>query len=92
MFRTILLSSLLFAYTYAEISLEDISSKPTGHAKNFMIWQYLKQDINSSQADEAFYQLDGVTNKLFFAYVEKTDNEEMRFTASCMKKKSSFRD
>ena len=87
MIKTIVTLSLVFAFANAEISLKDINSKPSSRAKNFMIWQYFKQDITPSQADEAFYQLDGVTNKLFFAYAKKSDHEEIKFTASCMKKK-----
>ena len=86
MLKTFLLLSTVLVSLYAEISLKEISSKPSGHAKNFMIWQYLKQDITPAQADEAFYQLDGVSNKLFNAYAKKSNREEIKYTIECKKR------
>ena len=71
MLKKLLILSIISAFANAEITLQDISSKPSSRAKNFMIWQYLKQDISSAQAEKAFLQLDGVSNKLFFAYAKK---------------------
>ena len=88
MIKYILIVSLVLAHLHAEITLEEISQKPPNRAKNFMIWQYLKQDITPSQADEAFCQLDGVSNKLFYAYAKKCDKKEIKETVSCMKKKN----
>jgi len=87
MLKNFLLLSALFVFSQAEITLEEINSKPPSHAKNFMIWQYLKQDITPEQADEAFYQLDGVSNKLLKAYAKKSDRKEIKYTLECKKRK-----
>lgn len=54
----------------AEITLKEISEKPSGRAKNFLIWQYLKQDINQYQAKEAYSQVSGNHYKLNKAYLK----------------------
>ncbi len=86
--KYILVISLLLSSLQAEITLKEISEKPPSRAKNFMIWQYLKQDITPAQADDAFCQLDGVSNKLFYAYAKKCDKKEIKETVSCMKKRN----
>ncbi len=78
--------ALILACANAEITIQRIQSKPTSRAKDFMVWQYLQQNITPEQADEAFYELDGVSNKLFYAYAKKTDKEEIKDTVSCMKR------
>ena len=79
-FLLLLLSLSLFA----EVALEDINTKPSSLAKNFMIWRFLHQDITPVQADEAFYQYRGVNNRLFKAYAKKSDREEVIYTAECL--------
>ncbi len=78
--------SLILACANAEITIEAIQSKPSSRAKDFMVWQYLHQNITPEQADEAFCELDGTSNKLFYAYAKKTDKEEIKDTVSCMKR------
>jgi soluble lytic murein transglycosylase len=81
--RPILL--LLFSLSlFAEVTLDAISDKPPSLAKNFMIWQFLHQDITPAQADEAFYQFRDVDTRLFKAYAEKSDREEVVYTAECL--------
>jgi len=77
----------LFSYLNAKITINEINSKPAGFAKNSMIWQYLKQDISPFQADKAYKQVDGKSNKLLYAYVKKTNNKEIKRKISCMRKK-----
>ncbi len=79
-FLLLLLSLSLFA----EVTLEDINTKPRSLAKNFMIWQFLHQDITPAQADEAFYQYRDVNTRLFKAYAKKSDREEVVYTAECL--------
>ena len=75
-----LLSTLLSA----QITLEEINSKPASRAKNFLIWQFLKQDITPCQADNAFDQIQNVNTKLFFMYAKKTNRPEIQYIAKCM--------
>ena len=76
----LLLSTLLSA----QITLEQISSKPPSRAKNFLIWQFLKQDITPKEADAAFAQVQNVDTKLFLTYAKKSDSEDIRYVARCM--------
>ena len=71
----------------ASITLQEISSKPPSRAKNFMIWQYLKQDISPSQADEAYSQVKGKNKKLLRLYVKKTNNKQTKKKVSCIHRK-----
>jgi len=77
----LLLVSLVLS---AEVLLEDINTKPPSLAKNFMIWRFLHQDITPTQADDAFYQYRNVNTRLFKAYAEKSDREEVKYTAECL--------
>ncbi|MBU1658351.1 lytic transglycosylase domain-containing protein [bacterium] len=85
MFKFIFLLSFTLACANAEITLEDITSKPPSRAKNFMIWQYLNQDISPKEADEAFYQIDGVSDNLLNTYAKKSNKNEIIETLTCMK-------
>lgn len=87
MIKTLLSLSLILACANAEITIGEIKSKPTSRAKDFIVWQYLHQNITPKQADEAFYELDGASNKLFYAYAKKSDREEIKETVSCIKEK-----
>ncbi|EDZ62766.1 lytic murein transglycosylase [Sulfurimonas gotlandica GD1] len=78
---------VILASLDANITLQDIDSKPPSRAKNFMIWQYLKQNISPEEADKAYSQVKGNSNKLFKLYAQKTDNEEVKKEISCMKEK-----
>lgn len=68
----------------AQITLEQIRSKPPSNARNFMIWQYFDQNITSEQADEALYLIRDVNLKLFFAYANKSDRPEVAYTVKCL--------
>ncbi|WP_373002125.1 lytic transglycosylase domain-containing protein [Sulfurimonas sp.] len=87
MFKIFLPLFLVLASLDANITLQDIDSKPSSRAKNFMIWQYLKQDITPEQADKAYAQIKGKSNKLFKLYAKKTNNPEVKKKISCMKEK-----
>lgn len=80
----LLILLLLSLSLSAEITLEEISASPRSLAKNFMIWQFLHQDITPAEADEAFYQFRDVDTRLFKAYAEKSDREEVIYTAECL--------
>jgi len=69
----------------AEVTLEQIRSKPPSNARNFLIWQYFDQNITSEQADEAFYLIRDVNYKMFYAYAAKSDRPEVAYTVGCLK-------
>ena len=85
---SLLLSALLVSGLWG-VSLDEINSKPPSREKNFLIWQFLKQDINASAAREAFYQLENVNERFLFDYAAKTDEAEIRYTAECLQKVST---
>ncbi len=87
MIKTFLSLSLILACANAEITLQDINSKPSGRAKNFMIWQYLKQDITSKQADTAYTQVEGNIYKIKKLYLKKSTNKALKREAECKGKK-----
>lgn len=70
------------------LSIEDINDKPSSRQKNFLIWEYLHQDINATQASEAFYQVDNVNERFLFDYAAKTDESEIKYTASCLQQQA----
>lgn len=74
---------LAITVLHGSVTLEEINEKPSGHFKNFLIWQYLKQDITPQQADQAFYQVRHVNKRFFKAYAEKTDDESVKYTLDC---------
>lgn len=81
---TLLLSSSLMGLT-----LSEIKDKPASRQKNFLIWQFLHQDINASQAAEAFYQIEQVNERFLFDYAAKTDEVEIKYTVGCLQMKAS---
>ncbi len=70
---------------FAQVTLEQIRSRPPSLARNFMIWQYFDRNITSEQADEAFYLIRDVNRKMFFAYAKKSDRPEVAYTVKCMR-------
>jgi len=87
MFKYIAALLLISTCSHAQITLKDLDAKPSSHAKDFMIWQYLKQNITSNQADKAYEQVNNKkSRKLFKAYSKKTKNKEIIYTLSCKKK------
>jgi soluble lytic murein transglycosylase len=84
-----LLLSVVLSGVLSAVTLSDINDKPPSREKNFLIWQFLKQDINASQASDAFYQIDTVNERFLFDYAAKTDEAEIRYTADCLQKVST---
>ncbi len=78
------LALLISLNVWANITLDEINTKPPSLAKNFMIWRFLHQDITPAQADDAFYQYRNVNTRLFKAYAKKSDREEVKYTAECL--------
>lgn len=67
--------------------LKEIESKPSGRAKNFMIWQYLKQDITSKEADAAYELVEGNVAKIKKAYLKKSKNKVLLREIECRGRK-----
>ncbi len=78
---------LLASFLHAEITFKDIDSKPAGRAKNFMIWQYLKQDISSKEADAAYSQVTGNIWKIKKEYLKKSTNPLYQKQSKCKSEK-----
>jgi len=72
MFKKLLLVSSLVVALNASISIQEIDSKPPSRAKNFMIWQYLKQNITSKEADYAYSQVLGSIPKIRKLHAKKS--------------------
>ncbi|MDD5051170.1 MAG: lytic transglycosylase domain-containing protein [Sulfuricurvum sp.] len=81
--RSLLLSTLLISSIHA-ITIDDINDKPSSRQKNFLIWQFLHQDINATEASNAFYQVENVNERFLFDYAAKTDEPEIKYTVACM--------
>ncbi|MFA6195389.1 MAG: lytic transglycosylase domain-containing protein [Sulfurimonas sp.] len=87
MLKKILISSLILACANAEISLPDINSKPSGRMKNFMIWQFLNQNITPEEADKAYAQVDGKSTYLLNTYLKKSITPAIKWTMDCQNNK-----
>lgn len=75
---------VLSTYLQAHITLAQINDKPKSIAKDFMIWQYLQQNITPEQAQRAFDQIDYFNTKLLLAYSKKSDSKKLQFITKCM--------
>jgi soluble lytic murein transglycosylase len=90
MIKYIFLTLLVSAYLNAEITLKEISSKPTCRAKDFLIWQFLKQDITNKEADAAYAQATGKNYKLKKEYLKRSKNLEPDYKKLCKSRKDLF--
>ena len=86
MLKQALLLSIILASLSAEIQFQDILSKPSGRSKNFMIWQYLRQDITSEQADKAYELVEGDIYKIKKEYLKKSKNKDLLREKECKSK------
>ncbi len=88
MIKKLFILSIIFALSDAQIIFSDIQTKPSGRAKNFMIWQYLKQDITSKEADSAYSLVEGNIYKINKAYLKKSKNKILLRKAECRNNKN----
>jgi soluble lytic murein transglycosylase len=79
-----LLAGTLFAQT-----LQEISDKPEGHVKNFLLWEYLQDDVSAADAETAFEQFENVNYKLYMAYAERSGDPDVKECARCWKLSAS---
>jgi soluble lytic murein transglycosylase len=85
--RSYVLSLLLLSSCWG-VTLSEINNKPASRQKNFLIWEFLHQNITPIEASEAFYQVEGVNERFLFDYAAKTDESEIKYTTECLQKKS----
>jgi len=85
---TVLFANILFANS-SEITLEWLKDKPRTYAKDFYIWQYLKQEITPQEAIDALGQARYVNNRLFYQYAKKLKHDETFAVMQCMKASAS---
>ena len=89
MIKLVVFPLLISVFAYAEISLDYLNSKPKSRSKDFMIWQYLNQNITSEQADAAYSQVDSTrNNKIFYRYARKTDDKNVKNKYKCKREKN----
>ena len=85
--RSFLLTIFLITSSWG-VTLAEINDKPASRQKNFLIWQFLHQDINASEANKAFYQVENVNERFLFDYAAKTNEAEIKYTTDCLQKKA----
>lgn len=92
MIRPFLLLLSLSVFLYAEISLEYLNTKPKSNSKDFMIWQYLNQNISPQDADSAYEQVKSVkNNKIFYRYARKTKKQKIKEKYRCKRIRNLLR-
>ncbi len=69
------------------ITLKEINSKPPSRAKNFMIWQFMKQKITPKEAEEAFYQIKDISINDLYTYAYKGDDKSVKYITKCLSTK-----
>ncbi|MFT5661852.1 MAG: soluble lytic murein transglycosylase [Sulfurimonas sp.] len=87
MIKKLLLLSLISCTLSAEIKFQDITSKPSGRSKNFMIWQYLRQDITAKEADKAYSLVEGNIYKIKKEYLKKSKNKKLLRERDCRRER-----
>lgn len=83
MIKVSIILSLLLACANADITLQEIDSKPSGRMKNFMIWEFLQQEISSQEADKAYAQIEGKNPKILNLYLKKSITPEIKRSIEC---------
>jgi len=69
----------------AGFSLQQLQQSPSGHVRNFYIWQFMQDDnLSSDDADAAYSLVDGHNDKIFKAYAKKTDDEAIKEQYRCL--------
>jgi len=90
MFRYIVFFSIFALLLHADITLKQISEKPTSRAKDFLIWQYLKQNISDKQAEKAYAQSTKKNYKLKRLYKRRSKDPYILYKRKCQKKRNLF--
>ncbi len=84
----LLITSSLFA-TDDKITLDWLEQQPKSYAKDFYIWRYLNKNITPNQANEALSQVKYFNDKIFYRYINKSNDEVYKDYKQCRKAKTS---
>ena len=90
MYKLLLILVVTSAFLNAKVTLKEIESKPACHARNFLIWQYLRQDISSKQVERAYKNLYGKNRKVTRLYRKKTIIKQKPTSKNHCKKKKNI--
>ncbi len=80
---SVVLSGVLLANQ--NITLQWLQDKPKSIAKDFYIYRYLNQDINSSQALKALQQIKYLNNSMFHRFAKKYNEKIYKYQSKCLK-------
>jgi soluble lytic murein transglycosylase len=86
----LLITTSIFASTEDKITLDWLHKQPKSYAKDFYIWRYLDKDITPQQANEALGQVKYFNDKIFYRYIDKSNDEVYKDYKSCIKSKTSI--
>jgi soluble lytic murein transglycosylase len=85
MIKLFLLAVLAFGAN--AVTLQEINSKPPSRAKNFLIWQFMKQKITPKEAEKAFYQIKDVSINDLYTYAYKGNDKSIKYITKCLSTK-----
>jgi len=91
MFRYIIILPFILASLHAKITLDDISLKPTSRAKDFLIWQFIKQGVSNTEAKIAYDQSTKKNYRLKRLYAKKVIDPYIIYRDKCRKKRNLFK-
>lgn len=86
----VLLLFFLFEFSYAEITLQEISSKPTSRAKDFLIWQYLKKERSASEIKNLYAQSSKSNYRINKIYKKAHPSQDSLYKSTCAQKRDLF--
>lgn len=70
------------------ITMNWLKAQPKSYAKDFYIWRYLNQNISPTQANDALSQVRYFNNKIFYRYINKSNDPIFKDYKSCLKGKN----
>lgn len=90
MIKFLLFFSLLVSFLQAEITVQEISSKPTSRAKDFLIWQYLKKERSVNEIKHMYEQSSKYNYRINKIYAKAYQSKESLYKTKCAKKRDLF--
>lgn len=75
---------------YATVTLEELKNSPSGHVRNFFIWQYMQTDISPEEAKEAYCLVEGKSSKIFKLYAKKSNDKQAKEEYRCSRLEGKF--
>ncbi len=77
-------AAALLCTALSALSLGEIGTNPPGHVRNFLLWEYLQEEVTPDEALRAFALFDGVNTKLYSAYAKRSDDPDVLESIRCM--------